>query len=105
MNGLHIVSSGNQASGYDASLYIGGNNDDWGITIGAASGKTEYGMQIQMPSSFNYALRILKNGSEHFNVNSTDTIDGGPVVEFTIVNPNQIVFQSANNTNGNFSVG
>lgn len=43
--------------------------------------------------------------SENFNVNSIDTIDGGPVVEFTIVNPNQIVFQSANNTNGNFSVG
>ena len=34
-------------------------------------------MQIQMPSSFTYALRILKNGSEHFNVNSTGATIGG----------------------------
>ena len=33
------------------------------------------------------------NGPD-FNINSNQTIDGGPVVEFTDVNPNQIIVQS-----------
>jgi hypothetical protein len=72
------INGGTLNQAHDSTLYVtAGNNSDWGITIGAASGKTEYGMQIQMPSSFNYALRILKNGSEHFNVNSTGATIGG----------------------------
>ena len=72
------INGGTLNSPTDSTLYVtASNNNDWGITIGAASGKTEYGMQIQMPSSFTYALRILKNGSEHFNVNSTGATIGG----------------------------
>jgi hypothetical protein len=39
-----------------------------------------------------------------FNINSMDTIDGGPVVEWTTVNGNQLVYQSPNNTQGSFII-
>ena len=69
----------NQAN--DATFYVtAGNNNDWGIKIGANSGKTEYGQVIEMPASFNYAFRVLKNGSEHFNINSTGATIGGNYV-------------------------
>jgi hypothetical protein len=42
--------------------------------------------------------------SPGFNIDSQDTVDGGPVVEIIDANPNQIVFQSTNNSSGNFSV-
>ena len=62
----------------DATFYVtAGGNQDWGIKIGATSGKTEYGQVIEMPASFNYAFRVLKNGSEHFNINSTGATIGG----------------------------
>ena len=62
----------------DATLYLtAGNNNDWGLKIGATSGKTEYGQVIEMPASFSYAFRVLKNGSEHFNINSTGATIGG----------------------------
>jgi hypothetical protein len=40
---------------------------------------------------FNLKYGGSKMSSPDFNINSTDTIDGQPVVEFTIVNPNQII--------------
>ncbi len=61
----------NQAN--DATLYVtASNNSDWGMKIdaNAASGKTEYGMTIDMPSSFSYGLRVRKNGADHFRVDS-----------------------------------
>ena len=61
----------NQAN--DATLYVtASNNNDWGMKIdaNAASGKTEYGMTIDMPSSFSYGLRVRKNGADHFRVDS-----------------------------------
>jgi hypothetical protein len=39
-----------------------------------------------------------------FNINSTDTIDGGPVVEWSTANSNQLVYQSPNNTQGSFII-
>ena len=51
---------------------------------------------------------LFYNGSQMsspgFNVASNDTIDGGPVVEINDANPNQIITQNNNNTNGNFQV-
>tara|TARA_R110000851_G_scaffold16527_3_gene53659 strand:- start:4153 stop:7734 length:3582 start_codon:yes stop_codon:yes gene_type:complete len=38
-----------------------------------------------------------KMTSPGFNINSIDTVDGGPVVEFGAANPNQLIYQ----TNGN----
>ena len=35
-----------------------------------------------------------KMTSPDFNINSVDTIDGGPVVEFSIANPNQLIYQN-----------
>jgi len=39
-----------------------------------------------------------------FNINSVDTIDGGPVVEWTTANGNQLVYQTPNNTQGSFII-
>lgn len=39
-----------------------------------------------------------------FNINSADTIDGGPVVEWTTANSNQLVYQTPNNTQGSFII-
>jgi microcystin-dependent protein len=62
----------------DATLYVtASSNADWGIKIGANSGKTEYGQIIDMPATFNYAFRVTKNGTEHFNINSTGAKIGG----------------------------
>lgn len=40
--------------------------------------------------------------SPGFNINSTQTIDGKPVVEFRSANPNQLIYQNLDNTNGSF---
>jgi hypothetical protein len=42
-----------------------------------------------------------KISSPRFNVNSTQTVDGGPVVEFRSANPNQLVYQQ-NGEQGSF---
>ncbi len=34
-----------------------------------------------------------------FNINSTDTIDGGPVVEWTVSNQNQLIYQNVDKVN------
>jgi len=36
-----------------------------------------------------------KMSSSAFNINSTQTIDGGPVVEWRTANPNQLIYQQA----------
>ena len=43
-----------------------------------------------------------KMTSPDFNINSTQTVDGGPVVEFKTANPNQLIYQSQDNTQGSF---
>ena len=43
-----------------------------------------------------------KMSSPTFNVNSTQTVDGGPVVEWRSANPNQLIYQNQNNTQGSF---
>jgi hypothetical protein len=51
---------------------------------------------------------LFYNGSSltspGFNIDSPDTVDGGPVVEVIDANPNQIVVQPNNNSNGNFVI-
>lgn len=42
-----------------------------------------------------------KISSPAFNVNSTQTVDGGPVVEFRLANPNQLIYQQ-NGEQGSF---
>jgi len=43
-----------------------------------------------------------KMTSPAFNVNSTQTVDGGPVVEWRTANPNQLIYQNQNNSQGSF---
>jgi hypothetical protein len=43
-----------------------------------------------------------KMTSPAFNVNSTQTVDGGPVVEWRTANPNQLIYQTQNNNQGSF---
>ena len=43
-----------------------------------------------------------KISSPGFNINSTQTIDGRPVVEFRSANPNQLIYQNVDNVNGSF---
>jgi len=40
--------------------------------------------------------------SPDFNINSTQTVDGGPVVEFKTANPNQLIYQNQDNAQGSF---
>jgi hypothetical protein len=43
----------------------------------------------------NHRYNGSKISSPGFNINSTQTIDGGPVVEFRSANPNQLIYQQA----------
>ena len=45
-----------------------------------------------------------KMTSANFNVSSNDTIDGGPVVETREANPNQLIYQNQNQTQGSFII-
>jgi hypothetical protein len=51
---------------------------------------------------------LFYNGSSMtspgINIDSTQTVDGGPVVEIINVNPNQLIFNSTNNATGNISI-
>jgi len=89
-----------------------------GIIYGGGSyGGGPYGITTDVTSSFyNYApaqfqdylplsladLRYngCKMTSPDFNINSPDTVDGGPVVEYIEVNPNQIITQPASQQGG-----
>jgi hypothetical protein len=89
-----------------------------GIIYGGGSyGGGPYGSTTDVTSSFyNYApaqfqdylplsladLRYngCKMTSPDFNINSPDTVDGGPVVEYIEVNPNQIITQPASQQGG-----
>ncbi len=51
----------------------------------------------------NHRYNGSKMTSPAFNVDSLDTIDGGPVVEWKPANPNQLIYQS-NGTEGSFQL-
>ena len=44
----------------------------------------------------------IKITSPGFNINSTQTIDGGPVVEILSANPSQLIYQQPSQATGNF---
>jgi hypothetical protein len=79
----------------------------YGITVYGGNIETLIGSDVQdyLPDGL---YNLFYNGSSltspGFNVDSPDTIDGGPVIEIIDANPNQIVVQSNNNSNGNFVV-
>ncbi len=65
-NGLKLVSSGNEASGSDYSLWIQGGNEDWGIGIDKSA--NNYGITYNLASSHTYAIQGRKNGTEYFRL-------------------------------------
>jgi hypothetical protein len=79
-------------------------------------GASSYGINVErrFTGSFaefqDYLPRSVENqrysgakmSSPDFNINSTQTVDGGPVVEFKTANPNQLIYQSQDNTQGSF---
>ena len=74
MYGLQInAGSGDNTSGQDATLYISATSDnDWGIKLSKPS--NEYGQMIDVAPDASYALRILGNGTQKFNVSGAGVI-------------------------------
>jgi hypothetical protein len=96
-----IYSTSNPSSG---GVYGSGT---YGGSVYGGSSATLSPAQIQdyLPQGlFNLYYNGSAMSSPGFNIDSQDTVDGGPVVEIIDANPNQIVFQSTNNSSGNFSV-
>ena len=60
--------------------------------------------QDYLPDGLNNAFyNGTQSTSPDFNEPSDDTVDGGPVVETTITNPNQVINVSNNQNTGNFA--
>lgn len=60
-------------------------------------------IQDYLPAGLNNAFyNGTQSTSPDINLPSNDTVDGGPVVETTIANPNQIVVTPPNQSSGNF---
>jgi len=66
LNGLKLVSSGDQASGNDYTLWIQGSSNDWGIAVDKPS--SDYSSKWNLAASHSYGLQGLKNSSEYFRV-------------------------------------
>jgi hypothetical protein len=66
LNGLKLVSSGDQASGDDYTLWIQGSSYDWGVGVDKSS--ADYGFKWSLASSHSYGLQGVKNGTEYFRV-------------------------------------
>ena len=72
----------NNVSGQDGTLYVTAtNNNDWTLYVdGYNSSKNEYGVQIDVGSSANYALHIRGNNSETFRIKGNgDVISQGSI--------------------------
>ena len=66
--------------------------------VGAGWTGTLAQVQDYLPTGIrNQRYSGCKMTSPAFNVSSTDTIDGGPVVEWRVSNPNQLIYQQYNN--------
>jgi hypothetical protein len=104
-SGSAVFNTGSGGSGitaiYGAGTY--GSSTYYLDPIGA--GWTGILAQVQdyLPRGIeNQRYAGCKLSSPGFNINSTQTIDGRPVVEFRSANPNQLIYQNLDNTNGSF---
>ena len=74
------------------------------VTYSTSSGFVGTIAQVQsyIPTGIaNQRYNGAKMTSPAFNVNSTQTVDGGPVVEWSAANPNQLIY-SSNGNDGSF---
>ena len=62
-------------------------------------------VQDYLPTGIN---NLFYNGSQmtspDFNISSTQTVDGGPVVEFNLTNPNQLIYTNNPGAQGSFII-
>ena len=80
-----------------STTYSGSANSTW---IGTYSQRQDF-----LPAGINnHRYNGAQMMSLDFNINSADTIDGGPVVEWSVVNGNQLAYQTPNNTQGSFII-
>jgi hypothetical protein len=91
INGLYILFVANSTSGYSSGqIYIDNIN-----VVGLFKKSDIQDFQkgsMQHVSSLNQTYGGAKLTGPAVNVNSTETVDGGPVVKVTRVNPNQLTF-------------
>jgi hypothetical protein len=89
------VSLGGYGSGtYGSGTYGGGGGISGSVTTYFYNYKFAQ-VQDYLPAGIDdLKYDGCKLNGPDFNINSNQTIDGGPVVEFTDVNPNQIIVQS-----------
>jgi len=80
---------------YGSSSYYTSNNKKFTGSIARVQDYLPKGINNQRYSG----AKII---SADFNINSRNTIDGGPVVEFRIANPNQLIYQNQDNAQGSF---
>jgi len=104
-SGSAVFSTGSGGSGITATYGSGtyGSSTYYLDSVGA--GWTGILAQVQdyLPRGIeNQRYAGCKLTSPGFNINSTQTIDGLPVVEFRSANPNQLIYQNLDNTNGSF---
>jgi hypothetical protein len=102
-----VTGSGGGVGGYGTAVY-GTSTYGASIIYSNPSGSGFEGILAEVSSYLptglaNHRYNGSKMTSPAFNVNSLDTVDGGPVVEWTTANPNQLIYQS-NGNEGSFQL-
>ena len=93
-------STGSGGSGITATYGTGtyGTSTYYLDPIGPGFSGSLAQVQDYLPTGIlNQRYAGCKLSSPAFNVNSTETVDGGPVVEWRTTNPNQLIYQQYNN--------
>jgi len=104
-SGSAVFSTGSGGSGITAVYGAGTYGSSTYYLDAVGAGWTGILAQVQdyLPTGIrNQRYAGCKLTSPGFNINSTQTIDGKPVVEFRSANPNQLIYQNVDNVNGSF---
>jgi hypothetical protein len=91
INGLYILLVASSTSGYSSGQIYVDNINVVGLFKKSDIQDFQKG-SMQHVSSLNQTYGGAKLTGPAVNVNSTETVDGGPVVKVTRVNPNQLTF-------------
>lgn len=100
VDGTQTFTTASGGSGVTATYGAGtyGTSTYYLDPVGAGWTGTLAQVQDYLPTGIrNQRYSGCKMTSPAFNISSTDTIDGGPVVEWRTSNPNQLIYQQYNN--------
>ncbi len=100
VSGSVSYSTGSGGSGTSATYGAGtyGTSTYYSDPVGAGFEGTLAQVQDYLPTGIrNQRYAGCKLTSPAFNISSTQTVDGGPVVEWRSSNPNQLIYQQYNN--------